>query len=276
MDTLHGIDDLERWRGATFVPTMGALHQGHCALIRQGLTFEAPVVVSIFVNEHQFAPGEDFDTYPRTLDADLSAACDAGASAVFLPSADLVYPPGAAAQFSPLPRVATMPGLEDACRPRFFPGVCLVVARLFDLVRPARAVFGEKDWQQLKVIEAMVQRDTKRFPMDIVGCPTSRECDGLALSSRNAYLDAQQRVRATALWRALELAKSANGADEAEQAMVSCLQAADLCVEYAVVRDAETLGDPDVMRPLRALIAARLDSLRLIDNAQFSATHQFH
>jgi len=287
MDTLHGIDDLERWRGATFVPTMGALHEGHCGLIRCGVAFGAPVVVSIFVNEHQFTPGEDFETYPRSIDADLDAARAAGAAAVFVPTTDLVFPGDTAVHSPKLPRVATAPGLEDACRPHFFAGVCLVVARLFDLVQPGRAIFGEKDWQQLKVIEAMVRDNADRFPLDIVGCPTGRADDGLALSSRNAYLDDQQRGRATALWRALEAAQQAHahgGAAKTEQAMDACLRAAGLDVEYAVVRDAETLDAPistgpnkeaDAQRPLRALIAARLDSVRLIDNAglHFPAIH---
>ncbi len=286
MDTLQGIDDLRRWQGATFVPTMGALHEGHCALIRRGAAFGSPVVVSIFVNAHQFAPNEDLDAYPRSLNADLDAAERSGAAAVFLPEADLVFPNGVDLHCPSLPRVATSPGLEDACRPHFFPGVCLVVARLFDLLLPARAVFGEKDWQQLKVIETMVRDDAERFPLDIVGCPTSRDTDGLALSSRNAYLDERQRGRATALWRALQLAQSADGVVTAENAMSTCLSAAGLEVEYAVVRDAQTLepldainedrlhlSNPRSFPAMRALIAARLDNVRLIDNAPFPATY---
>ena len=289
MDTLQGIDDLRRWRGATFVPTMGALHEGHCALIRCGAAFGSPVVVSIFVNAHQFAPDEDLDTYPRSLNADLDAAQRSGAAAVFLPEADLVFPNGVDLHCPSLPHVATSPGLEDACRPHFFPGVCLVVARLFDLLRPARAVFGEKDWQQLKVIEAMVRNDAERFPLDIVGCPTSRDADGLALSSRNAYLDEQQRGRAAALWQALQLAQVADDVGAAENAMNACLNAAGLDVEYAVVRDTETLErsdaidgdhlhliDPQPLPAMRALIAARLDGVRLIDNAPFPAAHSLH
>ncbi len=286
MDTLQGIEDLKRWRGTTFVPTMGALHEGHCALIRRAASFGAPVVVSIFVNARQFAPGEDFDAYPRSLDADLAAAKQSGAAAVFLPSTDLVFPDGVDLRCPSLPGVAISPGLEDTARPHFFSGVCLVVARLFDLLLPARAVFGEKDWQQLKVIEAMVRDHADRFPLDIVSCPTSRDTDGLALSSRNAYLDEQQRDRSTALWRALQLAQSADGIVAAEHAMGTCLNAAGLDVEYAVVRDAQTLEPldataeahvhvrhPESLPAMRALIAARLDNVRLIDNAPFPATY---
>jgi pantoate--beta-alanine ligase len=360
MDTLHSIDELRPWLGATFVPTMGALHGGHCDLIRCGTRFGSPVVVSIFVNAHQFAPHEDFETYPRSIEADLAAAKDAGAAAVFVPNHDVMFPADVDLPSHTLPRVATAPGLEDASRPHFFPGVCKVVARLFDLLQPKRAVFGEKDWQQLKVIEAMVQGDKVRFPLDVMACPTSRASDGLALSSRNAYLDEPQRTAATAIWQALQLAvQNVSGAaltgapctgdaaiDDAENAMRRCLDTAGVDVEYAVVRNAQTLepvrrfalarmdesaGVSDLVRdvesdcandfiseaesdpkaagssghppgssghppssglnysqpapidpesnspesngPLRALIAARLGSIRLIDNLHLSATH---
>lgn len=268
MDTLHGIDDLERWHGATLVPTMGALHEGHCDLVRQAIRHDAPVVVSIFVNPRQFAPSEDLATYPRTLELDLAAARAAGAQAVFVPRETDVYPDGELIECPPLPRVATEPGLEDGSRPHFFTGVCTVVARLFDLIQPARAIFGEKDWQQLQVIQAMVEADQDRFPLQVEACPTLRDDDGLALSSRNAYLTAEDRHRALALWRSLELARDASDVDAAEADMRTHLEASNLQIDYAVIRDASTLEPPTAPgRPLRALIAARLEDVRLIDNA---------
>ncbi len=244
---------------------MGALHEGHLSLIRQGTQMGAPVVVSIFVNPTQFAPHEDFDQYPRPLDRDLDMAAKAGAAAVFVPAAECVYPPDVPVAAPSLPPVATTPGLEDGHRPHFFTGVCAVVARLFDLVRPAKAIFGEKDWQQLQVIRAMVAADPSRFPLQIDSGPTLREADGLAMSSRNAYLDPAQRDQALALSRALGLAQ---GLDPiaAEAAMMACLVDAGLTVDYAVVRDAVSLGPPSADRPSRALIAASLGSIRLIDN----------
>lgn len=267
MDTLHGIDDMKLWQGATFVPTMGALHEGHCDLIRLGHSLGGPVVVSIFVNPRQFAPDEDLATYPRSLDQDLSAAHNAGADAVFLPEASDIYPSGAADPAPELPRVATAPGLEDGFRPHFFTGVCAVVARLFDLLKPTRAVFGEKDWQQLQVIRAMVELHPNRFPLEIVPGATKRDEDGLALSSRNVHLTDDMRPRALALHRSLHEAVRAPDIDSAQDAMRSHLEASGLDIDYAVVRDARTLEPPTRDgTPLRALIAARLEGIRLIDN----------
>jgi len=272
--------------GGAFVPTMGALHEGHLALIRRAAGLGPPVIVSVFVNPTQFGPDEDFDRYPRDLESDVATARDAGAAAVFAPSVETMYPPGEATPAPPLPDVATKPRLEDAHRPGHFAGVCQVVARLFDLVRPRYAVFGEKDYQQLKVIEAMVaaaknDRAESSAParwheLEIVAHPTVREEDGLALSSRNAYLAPADRVRALGLFHALSQAKALASAGRdvrrLEETMRAVLVRHRLDVDYAVVRDAGTLMPVEVIedRPLRGLIAARVGGVRLIDNMDLS------
>lgn len=260
--------------GCNFVPTMGALHAGHGSLVERARADGRPVVVSIFVNPTQFGPREDYARYPRTLDADCALLEPLGAAAVFVPSVEAIYPRGLeaareeAAAIS-LPEVATRPGLEDACRPTHFGGVALVVGRLFDLVRPARAFFGEKDYQQLRLIEDMVASDRARFgALEIVPCPTIREGNGLAMSSRNRYLAPEEREAALALSRALQIAHSAQRVTTAERLMRDTLDGHGLETEYAVVRDARTLLPvTGFERPTRALIAARLGSTRLIDNA---------
>jgi pantoate--beta-alanine ligase len=257
-----------------FVPTMGALHEGHLALIRRARELASAVVVSVFVNPTQFGPGEDYTRYPRTLDADVAAAEKAGADIVFAPQVETVYPEGTRGgggqecAATALPAVATQPGLEDRHRPGHFAGVCQVVARLFDLVRPQIAVFGEKDYQQLLVIKAMTAENQQRWPnLQIVAHPTLRDADGLAMSSRNRYLSPQQRTRALAISRALRSANGASTAPEAEAAMHETLRGADLKIDYAAVRDAETLMPlTPQSHAARALIAARLDKVRLIDN----------
>jgi pantoate--beta-alanine ligase len=260
--------------GCNFVPTMGALHAGHGSLVERARADGRPVVVSIFVNPTQFGPREDYARYPRTLDADCALLEPLGAAAVFVPSVEAIYPRGleAARQEASaitLPEVATRPGLEDACRPTHFGGVALVVGRLFDLVRPARAFFGEKDYQQLRLIEDMVEADRARFgALEIVPCPTIREGNGLAMSSRNRYLAPEHRDAALALSRALQIAHSAQRVSTAERLMRDTLDGHGLETEYAVVRDARTLLPvTGFERPTRALIAARLGSTRLIDNA---------
>ncbi len=260
--------------GCNFVPTMGALHAGHGSLVERARADGRPVVVSIFVNPTQFGPREDYARYPRTLDADCALLEPLGASAVFVPSVEAIYPRGLEAAREEaaaiaLPEVATRPGLEDACRPTHFGGVALVVGRLFDLVRPARAFFGEKDYQQLRLIEDMVAADRARFgALEIVPCPTIREGNGLAMSSRNRYLAPEEREAALALSRALQIAHSAQRVTTAERLMRDTLDGHGLETEYAVVRDARTLLPVSGFeRPTRALIAARLGSTRLIDNA---------
>jgi len=266
---------------------MGALHEGHAALVRAAGSVtgraRAPVVVTIFVNPTQFGPREDFARYPRTLEADLELCRAAGADAVFVPSVEMIYPRGLDAARDEaaawqLPPAAIEPGLEDRCRPGHFGGVCLVVARLFELCRPGTAYFGEKDWQQLRVISQMVERErrrdatTRRFAdLRIVSCPTVRERDGLAMSSRNRYLGAEERRRATALWRAIALARASSPTPpDIERSMQALLEREGLQADYAVVRDAASLLPPVAGAPaesLRVLIAARLGTTRLIDNA---------
>ena len=260
--------------GCNFVPTMGALHAGHGSLVERARADGRPVVVSIFVNPTQFGPREDYARYPRTLDADCALLEPLGAAAVFVPPVEAIYPRGLEAAREEasaigLPEVATKPGLEDACRPTHFGGVALVVGRLFDLVRPARAFFGEKDYQQLRLIEDMVEADRARFgALEIVPCPTIREGNGLAMSSRNRYLAPEHRDAALALSRALQIAHSAQRVSTAERLMRDTLDGHGLETEYAVVRDARTLLPvTGFERPTRALIAARLGSTRLIDNA---------
>lgn len=254
--------------GGAFVPTMGALHAGHLALIDAARHLGTPTIVSIFVNPTQFAPGEDFDRYPRPVDRDLELCRAHGADAVFLPAATAIYPPDLEVPVPPLPAVATAPGLEDRIRPGHFAGVCQVVARLFDLVRPCAAVLGEKDYQQLRVITAMVEAAGNRWPgLRIVGHPTVREPDGLALSSRNAYLGPDERGDAVGLFRALRKATTLPTPDIAECIMLDTLQVHGLSVEYAVVRRADSLLPAESLSvPTRALIAARLGAVRLIDN----------
>ena len=277
--------------GCGFVPTMGALHDGHGSLVRRAAQDGRPVVVSIFVNPTQFAPNEDYARYPRTLDSDCALLEPLGVAGVFVPSIEAMYPEvlthggleeglergleasRAVAAAFPLPEVATTPGLEDACRPGHFGGVALVVSRLFDLVRPSAAYFGEKDYQQLRLIEDMTadfaRREPGRWPgLRIVPCPTIRERDGLAMSSRNRYLKSDERDAALALSRALQVAHSAQRVATAEKLMRDTLDAFGLETEYAVVRDARTLLPvAGFERPTRALIAARLGATRLIDNA---------
>lgn len=264
--------------GCGFVPTMGALHDGHGSLVRRAAQDGRPVVVSIFVNPTQFGPSEDYARYPRTLDSDCALLEPLGVAGVFVPAVEAMYPEGleasrAVAAALPLPEVATRPELEDACRPGHFGGVALVVARLFDLVRPSAAYFGEKDFQQLRLIEDMTadcaRHEPGRWPgLRIVPCPTIRERDGLAMSSRNRYLKPDERDAALALARALQVAHSAQKVATAERLMRDTLDAFGLETEYAVVRDARTLMPvAGFERPTRALIAARLGATRLIDNA---------
>lgn len=276
MRIVRDIDELADLRGCVFVPTMGALHEGHLTLVREAARLRsaaalAPVVVSIFVNPTQFNDPKDLDRYPRTLEKDAAGCAAAGADVIFAPAVEVMYPPGAPVPVPRLPDVATQPGLEDARRPGHFAGVCQVVKRLFDLVRPASAIFGEKDWQQLQVIRAMVEQET--LPIRIVAAPTVREADGLAMSSRNVFLGPQDRVRSVAINRALHDAAQQSGVSEAEAAMLTRLRESELEVEYAVVRDATSLrplsprsgGSPS--SPARALIAVRCGPVRLIDNA---------
>ena len=265
---IRTLADLPSLYGQTFVPTMGALHDGHLSLVRSGATYGSPVVMSIFVNPTQFGPGEDFDAYPRPLADDLARAEAAGVDAVFLPDTDQIYPATDSVPGPNLPPVATAPGLEDAHRPQFFTGVCAVVGRLLDLVRPARMMMGEKDFQQLRVVQSMVAADPDRWSqVEVIGCETVRDPDGLALSSRNAYLATADRAQALGLHRALTRAAESQEVAEAEDRMQRVLADHDLRVEYAVVRNSQDLMPVSgSVSGHRALIAAYLKSVRLIDN----------
>ena len=269
--SLHVVNqasDLADLAGMAFVPTMGALHDGHLALVRAGVEMGHPVIMSIYVNPTQFAPGEDFDAYPRPIDEDLAKAEAAGAHAVFLPDNKVMYPPDDAIACPPLPLVATAPGLEDAHRPHFFTGVCTVVARLLDLVRPSHMIMGRKDYQQLLVLQAMVAADTQRWnSVKVIGCETVREPDGLAMSSRNAYLAESDRDRALGLSRAMQAAGEEEDVSSAETRMRSVLLEHDLRVDYATIRNPfDLMPVTGSIKGCRALIAAHLDEVRLIDN----------
>ena len=259
--------------GCVLVPTMGALHAGHAALIEHGARSASErgtaCVVTIFVNPSQFEEASDFDRYPRTLDDDLALCERAGAGGVFCPAVSEVYPEEEAIETPALPWVATRPGLEDACRPGHFGGVCRVVGRLFDLCRPAAAVFGEKDWQQLQVVRSLshAREDT----IEIIASPTVREASGLAMSRRNVHLSGADLERAAAISRALREALGAESPRGAEALMARTLASAAIEAEYAVVRDARTLLDPEPGEACRALIASRVGSTRLIDNAEWRA-----
>ena len=246
------------------VPTMGALHEGHRALVRAARERAGSVVVSVFVNPTQFGPGEDFDRYPRTWDADLAALAEEGADAVFHPPVDEVYPPGALG-------VTVDPGplgsvLEGAVRPGHFAGVLTVVAKLFGLVGPHLAVFGEKDYQQLTLVRAMARE--LALGVEVVGVPTVREDDGMALSSRNRYLSPEQRATAVAISRALRAGADAGprGADAVlATARAVLAEAPGLQQDYLELTDPD-LGPPPPAGPARLLVAARAGSTRLIDN----------
>jgi len=258
------------------VPTMGALHDGHAALMARAREQigDGPLVVSVFVNPTQFGKGEDLDRYPRTLDADLEVCARRGVDVVFAPSVDEVYPDGVGADWAEQ-SVTVDPGplatvLEGQVRPGHFRGVLTVVAKLFALVRPDVAVFGEKDYQQLALIRRM-SRDLC-LGVEVVGAETVREPDGLAMSSRNRFLDREQRMRAAALPRSLERARA--NADQGARAALAAAraelrQAHGVDLDYLVI----TLPDLSDLPPrtpagteARILIAARVGSTRLIDN----------
>ena len=252
------------------VPTMGALHDGHLALVRLAKKKADRVVVSIYVNPKQFAPHEDFGRYPRDEAGDRAKLATAGADFVWLPDTSLMYPDGHATRI--VAEGAAL-GLETDFRPHFFGGVTTVVAKLFNQVTPDVAIFGEKDFQQLVVIRQMV-RDLD-MPLSIVAAPTARESDGLALSSRNAYLTAEERTIAPALNRAIReaarRAKAGEAPDRVSAAAAAGISAAGFAsVDYVAVRDAATLG-PYIYsagRPGRVLAAAWLGKTRLIDNVK--------
>jgi pantoate--beta-alanine ligase len=262
--------DAERAAGRRvgFVPTMGYLHDGHASLIRQARARSDVVVVSIFVNPLQFGAGEDLDAYPRDLGGDSRLAEANGADLLFTPGVDEMYP-------APVQTTVSVAGvsepLEGASRPTHFAGVATVVAKLFSIVGPCAAYFGEKDFQQLAVIRRMVS--DLSMPVDVVGCPTRREPDGLAMSSRNVYLSADEREAAPVVHRALQAGAASILAGERDPAAVRSLMAGIIEAEplarldYAEVVDAASFTVPDPLAgSLRLLAAVRFGRARLIDN----------
>jgi pantoate--beta-alanine ligase len=261
-------------RRVGFVPTMGALHAGHGRLVEvcRGDVGDGLVVVSIFVNPTQFGPDEDLARYPRTPEADVALCAGAGADLVFMPAVEEMYPSGRLATFVEVPGPSTP--LEGERRPGHFRGVATVVMKLFQVVGPDLAHFGEKDYQQLLVIRRMVA--DLDVPVEVRGVPTVREPDGLALSSRNRYLDADDRKAAVVLSRALQAAQAlaASGERSAERIRRTLRETVEsegrAHLDYAEVADAETLEPLDALgagRAARALLAARVGPARLIDNA---------
>jgi pantoate--beta-alanine ligase len=261
----------DRGQKIGLVPTMGALHAGHVELIKRCREIADFVVVSIFVNPTQFGAGEDFGRYPRPLEHDLQRCESAGVNLVFVPGVETVYPRGADSTFVEVPGLSNI--LDGASRPGHFRGVATVVLKLFELVRPDLAIFGQKDYQQQLVIHHLVE--DLHVPVELVIAPTVREADGLALSSRNRYLNSEERRVAPVIFRALERARQAvadgeRHADRVRQILRETLESEPLVQpDYAEVADAETLGplsDLGKGRAAVAVLAARLGNTRLIDN----------
>jgi pantoate--beta-alanine ligase len=262
--------DSLRARKATvaLVPTMGALHEGHISLVRRARRRADKVVVSIFVNPTQFAPTEDFGSYPRTWKEDIAKLTAERVDLIWHPDGKVMYPAGFASRI--VPEGAALAGLEDRFRPHFFSGVATVVAKLFTQCRPDVAIFGEKDYQRPRVVTPMA-RDLD-LGVRVIGSPTVRERDGLAMSSRNVYLNAGERRVAPTLHRALKNLATRLRAGEDMQASIDAgaatITEAGFALDYLVVRHAETLAPiaADESGPRRILVAARIGTTRLIDN----------
>jgi len=274
---LHTIAEVRQWSAAAkerrerigFVPTMGALHEGHLSLVRASRGECHRTVVSIYVNPSQFAPHEDFGRYPRTLDSDLRQLAQL-ADAVFVPDDAEIYPPGFATWVEPY---GAAEPLEGAYRPGHFRGVATVVLKLFQIVGPDVAYFGQKDFQQLRVIEQM--RDDFHLPVEIRRCPIVREPDGLAMSSRNRYLSADGRQKATALFRALEAARalvaqgerSAAAIEAAAREKLQYVAGAEIEIDYVALVDPVHLQPVEqIASPTLCALAVRIENTRLIDN----------
>ncbi len=277
MNTVNSVEELRHtissWRSnaerIAFVPTMGNLHDGHLALIDAAKKQADRTVASIFVNPLQFGEGEDFETYPRTLDEDSSQLASRGVDLLFAPPVEVMYPLAQQLQTRvEVPDVSHI--LDGEFRPGFFVGVATVVCKLFNMVQPDLAVFGEKDFQQLHIIRRMVE--DLQMPIEIMASPTVREPDGLAMSSRNNYLDAQQRTTAPLIYRSLQEAADAikRGEDnyaQLEYEAAVTLEHAGFVVDYLTVRNANTLNPAKAGESnLVILTAARLGRTRLIDN----------
>lgn len=249
-----------------FVPTMGNLHRGHLSLVEEAARRSETTVASIFVNPTQFGPGEDYDAYPRTFEADLEALASVGCDFVWAPPVEIMYP------LEPPFMLRVPEALADCLcghsRPGHFDGVATVVLRLFSQVAPDLAVFGEKDFQQLLILRQMA-RDFS-LPVELLGAPIVREDDGLAMSSRNSYLDESQRAAAPRLYRVLEMTAKGLNADEDFTALkaqaLDELESAGFRPDYLEWRSAEDLGEPRAGRPSRVFGAAWLGRARLIDN----------
>ena len=275
INIFRSVEEVRAWRATAgtvgLVPTMGNLHRGHMALVARAGQLAERTVVTIFVNPMQFGPREDFAEYPKTPEADIRQLAAAGVDVLFMPEVAEIYPAGyqAGARVD-VPGVSE--GLCGARRPGHFTGVATVVAKFFNIVQPDCAVFGEKDYQQLQVIRAMVA--DLCFPVSIVAMPTVRDDDGLALSSRNRYLTPQQREAAPGLYRALrggadQLRGGARNFARIEEDMARELSAGGFEPEYCSIRQARTLALPDDHdRHMVILAAARLGTTRLIDNLE--------
>ncbi|QQE13516.1 pantoate--beta-alanine ligase [Planctomycetota bacterium] len=284
MDIAKSIDEARAMRYSTpgkiaLVPTMGALHEGHLSLVKEGRKHADNVIVYIFVNPTQFAPNEDFDSYPRTVEDDLKKLETVGVNKVFIPDLSEIYPT------EDIPcevDVAALNGiLEGEFRPHFFGGVCRVLTKMFNIVQPHYTIFGQKDYQQLQIVTAMV-RDMC-MPMKVIAAPTMREKDGLAMSSRNVYLSKTERKLSVGLYKALKQAKhmimSGGETDPeiVESAMKDVINAHHFdSIDYATIRHPHTLQPLDCIEPelsngVVALIAAHLGKTRLIDNMVIGA-----
>ena len=267
-------DDRRDGRSVGFVPTMGFLHEGHVSLMRAARVDSDVVVTSVFVNPLQFAAHEDLDDYPRDLERDARLAEEAGVDVLFVPAVEEMYPQPVQTSVSV---AGVSEGLEGDSRPTHFAGVATVVAKLFSIVGPCRAYFGEKDYQQLAVVRRMAA--DLSLPVTVIGCETVREDDGLAMSSRNAYLTAAQRSAAPVVHRALRAGAAAVLAGERDPAEVRALMARIVAAEpegaldYAEVVDATSLTVPEVLAgDLRLVAAVRFGSTRLIDNVGVTAS----
>jgi len=251
-----------------FVPTMGHLHEGHLALVKQASMENSAVIVSIYVNPTQFSLSEDFADYPRDLNRDLELLRREAVDIIFVPSDDEMYPPG----FSSWVEVEEVTErLEGASRPRHFRGVATIVTKLLNIVRPTRAYFGQKDAQQVAVVKRIVA--DLNMGVEIVVVPTVRESDGLAMSSRNIYLSSRERQAATILFQSLMLARQLwqdgeKNTDKIQQQMTSLIQKEPLAqIDYISIADAETLEElKSIDRPALAVLAVRIGKTRLIDN----------
>jgi pantoate--beta-alanine ligase len=265
----RAVDDLRARRATVaLVPTMGALHDGHVSLVRLAKRRATKVIVSIFVNPTQFAPTEDFGAYPRTWDADVAKLAAEKVDLIWHPDVKAMYPDGFATRIAPEgPAIA---GLEDRFRPHFFGGVATVVGKLFTQCRPDVAIFGEKDFQQLRVVTRMA--GDLDLGVKVIGSRTVRERDGLAMSSRNVYLSAEERRVAPELYRAMKESaarlKAGEAITPAMAAGTAIIAAAGFAPDYFEVRHAETLAPVASVKegPLRILVAAKLGNTRLIDN----------